>query len=69
MIHLPAPLQLIPALTPPGVLTTLVAAIVVLLVVRFLLSVALKIALLAAVLAGVVWFLGAVPALPMALPA
>lgn len=58
------PLQLIPQVGLPGILTTLVAMIVALLVVRFLLKVAVRIAVVAALVVGVLWFFGALHLLP-----
>lgn len=58
------PMQLLPGLGLPGVLSTVVIVILVLLVARFLLNVAFKIAVLAAVVIGVLWLFGAVSVLP-----
>jgi len=58
------PLQLIPQVGVPGILTTIVAMIVALLVVRFLLKVAVRVAIVAALVVGVLWFFGALHLLP-----
>jgi len=64
MNALAVPLQLVPEVGVPGILSTLVIVVLAIVVARVVLSIALRVAVVAAVVVGILWFFGLLRFIP-----